>query len=310
MTSDDILNEAERRWQTLVTERPDLGPPVDLQRVLVTRSLELAEETTGATRGLSAAPAELLDRFARAEAPVLDLAVDVDAGRLTPFLFGFCDDFASGGAGAPARRVRAALQGEDIDIGSLLRASLGRQQEAIRTRANHAGIAPDLLWLVAELSVGPIAHRLQHDALVEPSSAPAAVRALAAGWPHGHCPACASWPALAESVGGARHLRCSFCGADWQPPRARCIYCDEAGESFLIAAADRDRASRRLEFCRSCGGYLKQVDAETPAAFALLPVTDLETSDLDIAAVERGYARPSMRAVDGPDVHCPPEAVT
>jgi FdhE protein len=36
-------------------------------------------------------------------------------------------------------------------------------------------------------------------------------------WPHGYCPICGAWPALAEIRGlqRARRLRCARCGGDW-----------------------------------------------------------------------------------------------
>lgn len=308
MAADDILDEAEQRWQRTADQRPELAAAVDLQRVLVTRSTELAAETARIARGATAARPDLLARLRRGEAPVLNLAVEIDADRVLPFLLGFCSDFAAGGAGEPARRVRAAIEGREIDPGSLLRASLARQQEAIRMRAHHLGLAPDLVWLVAELAVGPVANRLQHDALAA-ASVPRAARDAMRAWRHGHCPACASWPALAESRDAERHLRCSFCGADWTPPDVACVYCNRAGDAFLTASAAPDRPARRIEFCRACGAYLKHVDAPAATPFLMLPVLDLETSDLDLLAVERGYARPPMRQIATADVLCPPETV-
>ena len=308
MPHDDPLDDAEPRWLRLVEQRPDLGAAVDLQRVLVTRSAELMAETTGILRGASAAPVDLLERLERQRVPVLDLAVDLDVDRLLPFLMGFCDDFIGGGAGDPARRVRTVIERGEIEPGSLLRASLARRQEAIRQRANHVGVAPDLVWLVAELAVGPVAHRLQHDALVSGTSVSPAVQGALRGWARGECPACGSWPALAEARDGKRHARCSFCGADWIPRADACVYCAASGNAFLIAAADGAHTGRRIEFCRACGGYLKQVDLPTATPFAILPVLDLETSDLDVLAAGRGYARPSMRPVAEPEAPCPEEA--
>ena len=305
MAHDDPLDDAERRWLRLVDERPDLGDAVEMQRVLVTRSVELMAESAAIIRGASAAPPDLLARLARQRAPVLDLAIDLDVDRLLPFLLGFCDDFAAGGAGEPARRVRAALGDGAFEPGSLLRASLARRQEAIRERANHVGVAPDLVWLVAELAVGPVAHRLQHAALVAVDSAPPAVRDALRGWWRGECPACGSWPALVEARDGARHARCSFCGADWMPRADACVYCAASGDAFLVADAGGAGDGRRVEFCRACGGYLKQADVPAATAFALLPVLDLETCDLDVLAAGRGYARPSMRPVAEPETPCP-----
>ena len=308
MAHDDPLADAEPRWLRLVDQRPDLGAAVEMQRVLVTRSVELLAETTLIIGEASAAPADMLERLEQQRAPVLDLAVDLDVNRLLPYLLGFCDDFIAGGAGDPARRLRAVLERGEIEPGSLLRASLARRQEAIRQRANHVGLAPDLVWLVAELTVGPVAHRLQHDALVSSTSASPTVRKALRRWSRGECPACGSWPALAEARDGNRHARCSFCGADWLPQTDACVYCAASGDAFLTAAADEARAGRRIEFCRACGGYLKQVTLPAATAFAILPVLDLETSDLDVLAVARGYARPSMRPVAAPDTPCPEEA--
>ena len=305
MAHEDALDDAERRWLRLADERPDLGAAVDLQRVLVTRSVELLAETRRVIRGASAAPADLVRRIELRRAPVLDLAIDLDLSLLLPFLLGFCDDFVAGGAGAPARRVRAVIERGEIEAGSLLRASLARRQGAIRQRANHVGAAPDLVWLVAELAVGPVAHRLQHDALVSPASAPPAVRDALRGWTRGECPACGSWPALAEERDGERHARCSFCGADWTPRAGACVHCGTSGEAFLTAAADGGRAGRRIEFCRACGGYLKRIDLAAATPFAVLPVLDLETSDLDALAAGRGYGRPPMREPAEPETPCP-----
>ena len=310
MTIDDkILDEAEWRWHQIVETRPDMASAVDLQRVLLTRGLELGADESIMTQGTKVVPDDLCDRLSRLEAPVLELAVELDVDRLTPYLLGFCDDFAAGGAGDPARNVRRVLAEGEIDPGSLMRASLLRQQEPIRQRATHLGVSADLVWLVAELSVGPIAHRLQHAALASLETTDPAAQAAIRFWSRGHCAVCGSWPALAESWSDHRHLRCSFCGVDWTPPEETCVYCGRGGNAF-ITAADKDQSARRLEFCRSCGSYLKHVDVDGPTPFALLPVLDLETSDLDVRAVELGYKRQPMRDRAVSSAPCPPNGVT
>ena len=304
----DLLATAEPRWLRITDEHPDLAAAVDLQRVLVTRSAEVATDAHRLTDGATAAPDDLLERLAREDAPVLDLAIDtLQVEHLTTVLLGFCSDFASGGAGDPANRVRAAIERGDIESGSLLRASLARQQTAIRMRAEHLAVAPDLVWLVAELTVGPIANHLQ--CLAFGRSAEQEVRAAAARWRRGYCPACGSWPALAEVWDGKRHLRCSFCGADWTPAQTGCVYCGRTDEGYLVAAGDAvgdPLRARRVEFCRGCQGWLKQLEVPGPTAFLLLPVLDLETTDLDMAAAGLGYVRPPMRHVPTRDRPCPP----
>ena len=295
-----LLEKAEGRWASLASTRPDLAAAIDLQRRLVARSLEL-----GATIDehpplqLALAPAETVSRL-NAKRPVLaDSTVELDPTPFESFVLAFCDDFAQGGAGRLAARLRGTLERGEIDLGSLLVASLLRRQHAIRTKAHHVGVAADLLWLVAELAVAPLAHRLQFRCLTEAATGHPALRAALDAWDEGCCPACGSWPALSEVVDDVRSLRCSFCGGAWRPPTRRCIYCDEEGTSFLAASlTEAQQAERRLELCRTCGGYLKSLTMATPTPFELLPVEDLASSDLDAGAVERGYARPPMREFD------------
>lgn len=296
MNDERLLVEAERRWSALERERPELGAAIALQRRLIEGGLALAS----AIADLPLPAVEDVAPKLQAKRPLLAGAdVAVDGVAFKPFVIAFCDDLAQGGAGQPAARVRDALARGAIDVGSLLTASLRRLQTAIRMKANQVGVAPDVLWLVAELAAAPLAYRLQCARLRDAAARDEDLRDVLEAWAEGRCPACGSWPAFAEDVGGVRHLCCSFCGAAWQPAVTRCIYCDEAGESFLVAAhTQAGQQPRSVELCRACGGYLKRLGAAGPTPFVLLPVADLASSDLDAAAVERGYIRFSMREVD------------
>jgi FdhE protein len=210
---------------------------------------------------------------------------------LGPALLSFCDALAEGGAGEAATHIRTALEQRQIDPGSLLAASLSRDQEAIRNGAVHRGLAPDLLWLIAELAVSPFVHAVQ-SALF--SHADALLADALAAWVYGYCPACGSWPALAEAVQGQRVLRCSFCAAAWELPDYACIYCGEHGQRFRTAVPDPERKGRRLELCAACGSYLKTVEGPELSPFPLLATADLETMDLDMAAMEGGFQRPPL----------------
>ena len=293
MEDNRLLEDAERRWAAIERERPELAEAIALQRRLVSRGLALAAAVDHLPLPAAGDAARKLD----GKRPILAGAgVDLDGAPFEPFVLAFCDDLAQGGAGQPAARLRGALERGEIEIASLLAASLMRQQTAIRMKANHVGVAPDVLWLVAELGAAPLAHRLQRTHLRDAAARDGALRAALDAWDEGHCPACGSWPALAEEVAGDRHLRCSFCGAAWRPATRRCIYCTEAGQSFVVAApAETREQPRRVELCRACGGYLKNLTAAALTPFALLPVIDLASSDLDAGAVDRGYIRFSMR---------------
>jgi FdhE protein len=195
-----------------------------------------------------------------------------------------CETLAAGGAGDAAEHIKASVIDGYMDAGSLLTASLSRNQDAIRQGAVHRNLAPDLVWLLAELATSPFAHALQRTLL--PADAE---------WNHGFCACCGSWPALMEVVDGHRILRCSFCASAWERTEYCCIYCDEGGEKFVTAAPDQERMTRRLEVCAACQGYLKTIDAAALSPFPLLAIYDMETMDLDLAAMEHGYSRPPLR---------------
>ena len=90
-------------------------------------------------------------------------------------------------------------------------------------------------------------------------------------------------------------LRCSFCALAWELANYACVYCGEEGEPFVTAAPDIERKDRRVEVCGNCGSYLKTVDVPSLSPFPLLAIADLETMDLDGAAMQHGYQRPPMK---------------
>jgi formate dehydrogenase maturation protein FdhE len=90
-------------------------------------------------------------------------------------------------------------------------------------------------------------------------------------------------------------LRCSFCAAAWELTTHACIYCGEGGEAFSTAAPDAGREDLRVETCGTCGSYLKTLDLPDLSPFPLVTVGDLETMELDVAAMKHGYVRPPMK---------------
>ena len=292
---DACLAAAADRWDAVLAARPDLAPAVALQRRLITLVVDLAERIeSGRLPRLSLPPKYIAAKLARGVPALAGEPIPLPVAALTAPLLTLCSELAAGGAADAAAHIRSAIENGSIEAGSLLSASLSRDQDAIRQGAVHRGLAPDLVWLVAELAVSPFAHALQRTLF---SAAPPDSPIVAArdGWDHGYCLACGSWPALAEVVGGHRTLRCSFCAAAWELTRYACVYCGESGERFVTAAPDVERKDRRVEVCAACGSYLKTVDVPALSPFPLLAIADLETMDLDVAAMERGYARPPLK---------------
>jgi FdhE protein len=294
ISRENLLISADARWRVIGAARPDLLPALALQRSLLTLVIDLAAVVDGGRLPkLSLPPKYLAAKLARGIPMLAAEPIPVPTRVLLPTLRALCDALAAGGAGDAATHIRDAIDGGSIEPGSLFTASLSRNQAAVRTGAAHRGLAPDLVWLVAELAVSPFVHALQHALLG--SSTSDDLRAALDAWHGGHCPACGSWPAVAEVVAGHRTLRCSFCAGAWELPTYACIYCGESGEKFVTAAPDEQRTDRRIEVCSACGGYLKTIEVPELSPFPLLSISDIETTDLDVSAMEHGYGRPALK---------------
>lgn len=155
--------------------------------------------------------------------------------------------------------------------------------------ASHAGVDAGALNSLSTLLAAPVLRRC--------------AEALAAGlprhWPHGYCPVCGAWPTLAELRGmdRARRLRCGRCAGDWQMVWLRCAYCGETEHARLARLApEGSLESRFVEACATCRRYLKCTSTLTPLTQMELLLRDLETVELDVAALDRGYQRPNAPA--------------
>lgn len=171
------------------------------------------------------------------------------------------------------------------DALALVEAAVRQDRAGVEALAAMAGVDPEALWTIAQLAALPVLH--------------AAARQLAAQaparWPHGYCPICAAWPLLAELRGldRSRWLRCGRCGGDWQVDWLRCPYCGEAAHERLGSLVpEAELETRKAETCARCRRYLKSVTTLLPMAPFELLLRDLETVELDLVAVDRGYARP------------------
>jgi FdhE protein len=118
-------------------------------------------------------------------------------------------------------------------------------------------------------------------------------------WDAGACPICGAWLALAEMRGleKTRRLRCGRCGGDWGYLPYRCAYCgthDQRRIGSLVPEAEAE--SRRVETCDACHGYLKSLATLLPWPAEEVPLADLASVELDLAARDRGYDRPAAPA--------------
>ena len=280
--------QAPHLARALTLQRRTLGAQFDLLRAVAPLVAEspIPSETT--------VLGHLADGLPVLRANIGPLPVDV----LTPVMADLGAAITGATGYVAARRVAEALISGAVDPARLLALVYQRDQDGVRQLATDHSLVVDMLWLLGDLVVAPIVHLQQHAALRdgEPESP---VREALERWSHGYCPACGSWPALAEFFFGERLLRCAFCACTWRQAVDQCAYCQQRGEHFTTVVPDRQQPGRRIELCRTCGGFLKTLDVALVTPFPLLAIEDLASADLDQAALHHGFKRLPLKKIDG-----------
>jgi hypothetical protein len=281
----------DRRLDDLALARPDLDRALALQRILLSRQIDLLDVIrTGGLPGVALPPRYVAAKLKGGVPALHGEPIPLPSTLLAMSVREFCEQLAQGGAGEAATAIGRALDARTLDAGALLSACFGRDQRRVRFMAAQHSLSPDLAWLAAELALAPFAYLLQQRALA--AGDPVVAEAVRA-WDRGCCPACGSWPAIIEDAAG-HGLRCSFCAAQWRLSSYRCLYCGNDNERFITAAPNPEQPGRRLQLCGECGGYVKVLETGTPAEFPLVAIEDLASMDLDMVAMERKYLRPPL----------------
>jgi transcription elongation factor Elf1 len=107
-------------------------------------------------------------------------------------------------------------------------------------------------------------------------------------WHFGTCPICGGKPsfaALTEDF-GSRVLLCSRCNGEWSYSRLGCPFCERKDPQIYYASED---GSYRLYVCEACHRYLKTMDIRERGSDRCLPVENLVTVSMDLAAQQKGY---------------------
>ncbi len=223
------------------------------------------------------------------DAPLLDgqtLLVDGDTQRALLVELTRALDAVGSSEGRVLRRLFLT---RTFDPLALLAASVTQDGPALRDAAREGGgddVVMSVVSVVAHVAALPLL-------LACGQHAASALEDVA--WPHGSCPVCGAYPTLQEMRGLARDrvLRCGRCATGWAYPHGRCPFCasdNQRSQGYFAAEADRE--SRRAVTCDDCQGYVKSVATLGPLPTAYLLVRDLETLELDVAALEHGYRRP------------------
>ena len=171
------------------------------------------------------------------------------------------------------------------DISTLFKASLCQDGRRLKEISAVLGADPEAFQAVAAFIPVPFLYACNRRWAAS----------IAKSWMEGYCPVCGAWPAFTEVRGieRSRYLRCGRCAGGWQVHCLVCPYCGMTDHEQLVTLVpEKSGASRVIEACKRCLGYVKTFTTlqGSPAAKVLLD--DLASVDLDVAALEQGYKRP------------------
>lgn len=167
----------------------------------------------------------------------------------------------------------------------LVAASVRQDSARLGAMAAEAGVDDAALGSIAHLATVPLMHFCGR--VLESRLPPYR--------PDGYCPVCGAWPILAESRGldRTRQLRCGRCAVGWRVQWLCCVYCGERDHRRLGSLVpERGGEVLKVEVCHACGGYLKSVATLQRIPAIELLLRDLDTVELDLVAMDRGYGRP------------------
>jgi FdhE protein len=109
-------------------------------------------------------------------------------------------------------------------------------------------------------------------------------------WLRNYCPTCGSPPAMAQLVGTdpgrLRLLSCGCCATRWRYRRTQCPFCEK--DDHRLPALAVEGSHLRIDYCETCGAYLKTYNGEGSEDVLLADWTSLH---LDIVACDRGLKR-------------------
>ena len=188
------------------------------------------------------------------------------------------------------RRLAHLFESEQIDAARFLVLVLSNQGNTLIQLCRQFQLREDLLILFAVFlarsyrskAAGNLAGRIDLGA-----------------WDRGYCPVCGHWPSLAhiDDGQGKRTLWCLQCTTVWPYPRLRCVFCFHEDQEQLEILHPEADPKLRVQACKLCRRYIKEVRTEEPPASFLFDAVYLGTGPLDLIAINAGYFQESALAV-------------
>ncbi|MCC6312837.1 MAG: formate dehydrogenase accessory protein FdhE [Thermomicrobiales bacterium] len=278
------LSSANAALRALLSERPEAAPWLALYDLVL-------EEAANPVWVAAAAATRLAPERAPGAPLLTEAVIPLDAAALDDWLRRLCAVAAE--AGPEAASLATATAATGFDPPALLAAAIAGDPDELAAQAIRLGVDPAVLSTVLALASMPLLRALRAQW----------GGAVPGDWHAGACPCCGAWATIAEHRGleRARRLRCSRCGADWGLPTFVCAFCGETDHQRLGALIPEGAGeSRRVETCDTCRGYLKALATLRAWSPADIPLADLGSMELDMAALERDFARPEAPAAPMP----------
>lgn len=178
-----------------------------------------------------------------------------------------------------------AVAADGADALAILKGSLCQDGAALNETAARFGADPDAFQAVASQLAVPFLHACSRRW----------ANSLPISWMEGYCPVCGAWPAFAEvrGIDRNRYFRCGRCASEWRMLGLICPFCGmDDHEQLARLVPEKDGATRVIESCKRCLGYVKTFTRLQPSPAARVILDDLANVDLDMAALEQGYKRP------------------
>jgi len=283
-TSPDFRSDPTARLAELDQRRPEWRGWLELLEVVASHESSVAVRESPIVRRES--------RVAGGESPLPLLhrcRIRVDAGGHQALLRRLLST-AAGADFEGAASLREFRPTRD-DVVGLVLAAVRQDGDQLAAIADAADVDRGALASVAHLAALPLLQACGRQLRSE----------IPAYWPQGYCPVCAAWPILAERRGldRSRRLRCGRCSSEWEVEWLCCIYCREREHRRLGTLEPEEGGERlKVETCASCKGYLKSISTLQGFSPLELLLQDLETIELDLVAMDRGFGRPEERAFD------------
>ena len=188
-------------------------------------------------------------------------------------------------AGTPKMSSLKAALHADLEWAPLFTASLCQDSVRINEIAVVSGADAEALHAVIALLPLPFLHACNRRW----------ASSISASWVEGYCPVCGSLPAFAEVRGieRKRYFRCCRCGGEWHARALYCPYCAMSDHDRLVALVpEKGGSNAAIDACQRCLGYIKTFTRLQGCSPGAVMLEDLASVDLDVAAIEHGFARP------------------